>query len=87
MAVNKVDNAMRDADAVEFYNLGMGDYYTISSINGSGTGELLDAIAEKLVDSEEEKSDLPRFAVVGLSLIHISEPTRLTIPSRMPSSD
>ena len=38
MAVNKVDNAMRDSDAVEFYNLGLGDYYTISSINGSGTG-------------------------------------------------
>ena len=38
LAVNKVDNAMRDANAVEFYNLGLGEYYTISSINGSGTG-------------------------------------------------
>lgn len=68
MAVNKVDNAMRDADAVEFYNLGLGDYYTISSINGSGTGELLDAIAEKIPkpDEDEDKEDeLPRFAVVG----------------------
>ncbi|AZJ34011.1 ribosome biogenesis GTPase Der [Tenacibaculum singaporense] len=68
MAVNKVDNAMRDADAVEFYNLGLGDYYTISSINGSGTGELLDAIAEEIPEPEEdeEKQDeLPRFAVVG----------------------
>jgi len=65
MAVNKVDNAMRDADAVEFYNLGLGDYFTISSINGSGTGELLDALAEKLEDKPEEKDELPRFAVVG----------------------
>lgn len=65
MAVNKVDNAMRDADAVEFYNLGLGDYFTISSINGSGTGELLDALAEKLEDDVEEESVLPRFAVVG----------------------
>ncbi|WP_456377924.1 ribosome biogenesis GTPase Der, partial [Lutibacter sp.] len=65
MAVNKVDNAMRDADAVEFYNLGLGDYYTISSINGSGTGELLDALAEKLGEDVEEESILPRFAVVG----------------------
>ena len=65
MAVNKVDNAMRDSDAVEFYNLGLGDYYTISSINGSGTGELLDALAEKLEDEVEEESELPRFAVVG----------------------
>ena len=67
-AVNKVDNAMRDADAVEFYNLGLGDYHTISSINGSGTGELLDAIAEKIPAPEEvdlEKKELPRFAVVG----------------------
>ncbi len=65
MAVNKVDNAMREADAVEFYNLGLGDYFTISSINGSGTGELLDALATELTDSFEEQDELPRFAVVG----------------------
>ena len=68
IAVNKVDNAMRDADAVEFYNLGLGEYHTISSINGSGTGELLDAIAEIMPEPEEidlEKEELPRFAVVG----------------------
>ena len=66
MAVNKVDNAMRDADAVEFYNLGLGDYHTISSINGSGTGDLLDAVAEALPEEEETAEDeLPRFAVVG----------------------
>jgi GTP-binding protein len=67
-AVNKVDNAMRDADAVEFYNLGLGSYFTIASINGSGTGDLLDAVAEKIpeplpVDLDAE--ELPRFAVVG----------------------
>ena len=65
IAVNKVDNAMRNADAVEFYNLGLGEYHTISSINGSGTGELLDAVAEKIEVSEEEENELPRFAVVG----------------------
>lgn len=66
VAVNKVDNAMRAADAVEFYALGLGDYYTISSINGSGTGELLDAVVESLPEHvEEEEDDLPRFAVVG----------------------
>ena len=58
---------MRDADAVEFYNLGLGGYHTISSINGSGTGELLDAIAEEIPKDDEEKveDELPRFAVVG----------------------
>ncbi len=66
MAVNKVDNAMRAEDAYEFYNLGLGDYHTISSINGSGTGDLLDAIAEIIPEEiEEEKDELPRFAVVG----------------------
>jgi GTP-binding protein len=65
LAVNKVDNAMRDADAVEFYNLGLGEYYTISSINGSGTGELLDALAEKLEADLPIENELPRFAVVG----------------------
>jgi GTP-binding protein len=65
IAVNKVDNAMRATDALEFYNLGLGEFFTISSINGSGTGELLDAIAEKLENIPESEDELPRFAVVG----------------------
>jgi len=68
VTVNKVDNAMRDADAVEFYNLGLGGYHTISSINGSGTGDLLDAVAAEMPEPEPidlEKEELPRFAVVG----------------------
>jgi len=65
MAVNKVDNAMRHEDAYEFYNLGLGEFYSISSINGSGTGDLLDAIATELTDDEDEHDELPRFAVVG----------------------
>jgi len=50
---------------VEFYALGLGDYYSVSSINGSGTGELLDALVEVLPESEEMEDELPRFAVVG----------------------
>ncbi|NNK87195.1 MAG: ribosome biogenesis GTPase Der [Flavobacteriaceae bacterium] len=66
LAVNKCDNNKRREDAVEFYNLGLGDYYTLASISGSGTGELLDAIVEVLPESDEEEiSELPRFAVVG----------------------
>ena len=64
IAVNKVDNAMRVADAVEFYNLGLGDYHTISSINGSGTGDILDAIVAKMPEPEEvdlEKEELTSF--------------------------
>lgn len=66
LTVNKVDNAMRETDAMEFYSLGMGAYYTVSSINGSGTGELLDALVQEIPENEEEDDDdLPRFAVVG----------------------
>lgn len=65
LAINKVDNAQREADAVEFYALGLGEYYTLSSINGSGTGELLDALVEVLPEAQDTDDDLPRFAVVG----------------------
>ncbi|WP_055435076.1 ribosome biogenesis GTPase Der [Lacinutrix algicola] len=67
LVVNKVDNGKRAEDAVEFYSLGLGNYFTIASINGSGTGDLLDALVEALPEKEqeEEKDELPRFAVVG----------------------
>ena len=67
LVINKVDNNKRAEDAVEFYALGLGDYFTIASINGSGTGDLLDAIVEALPEKEEEPEEdqLPRFAVVG----------------------
>ncbi len=68
LAVNKVDNAMREKDAVEFYNLGLGDYYTFASISGSGTGDLLDALIEAFPikpEPTQEELELPRFAVVG----------------------
>ena len=66
LVVNKVDNAKRAQDAVEFYSLGLGDYFTIASTNGSGTGDLLDALVGALPDgADSEDSELPRFAVVG----------------------
>lgn len=68
LAVNKVDNAMREKDAVEFYNLGLGEYFTIASISGSGTGDLLDKLVEvlpELPEATEEVEEIPRFAVVG----------------------
>jgi GTPase len=68
VVVNKVDNAMREKDAYEFYNLGLGDYYTISGTSGSGTGELLDKLVEVFPNKPEptqEEIELPRFAVVG----------------------
>ncbi len=64
--VNKVDNNSRLHDAAEFYKLGLGDYFAVSSINGSGTGELLDTIVSKLPEEKaEEDNTLPRISVVG----------------------
>jgi GTP-binding protein len=68
VAVNKVDNGQREKDAVEFYNLGLGEYFTIAGMSGSGTGELLDKLVEvlpELPDVVEEENPLPRFTVVG----------------------
>jgi GTPase len=68
LAVNKVDNGQREKDAVEFYNLGLGEYFTIAGMSGSGTGELLDKLVEvlpELPDVVEEENPLPRFTVVG----------------------
>ena len=66
LVINKVDNNERLLDAAEFYNLGLGDYYPLSSITGSGTGDLLDDVVKNLPDSEEEAiPEIPRIAIVG----------------------
>jgi GTPase len=64
--VNKVDNNKRLLDAPEFYGLGLGEYFAISSINGSGTGELLDEIVRHMPDvPEKQEPEIPRVAIVG----------------------
>ena len=66
VAVNKVDNHSRSLMANEFWSLGFENTFFLSSISGSGTGELLDCIAENIVEQEDElKEDVPRFAIVG----------------------
>jgi GTP-binding protein len=67
LVVNKVDNAERMYDANEFYALGLGDIYPVSSINGSGTGDLLDKVVEALPKKveEEDEENIPKFAIVG----------------------
>jgi len=65
---NKVDNNARIIDSNAFYNLGMVDeIFNVSSVNGSGTGELLDEVVNCLVDYPEEDDDdgIPRLAIVG----------------------
>lgn len=69
LAANKADNAARRLDAVEFYSLGLGEPVTISSTQGTGTGDLLDLIVEALPPEEEgeeeEDENTIRIAIVG----------------------
>lgn len=67
LVANKVDNHLRQTESAVFYGLGMGEVYNISSVSGSGTGELLDDIIKELENTPEEEmeEELPRFAVIG----------------------
>jgi GTP-binding protein len=69
LVVNKVDNNERMLAASEFYSLGFDKIFFISSISGSGTGELLDAITELIpaedADAMELADSLPKFAIIG----------------------
>ena len=67
VAVNKVDNHSRMLQANEFWSLGFENTFFLSSISGSGSGEVMDAITDNLPDglSDFDKSDVPKFAIVG----------------------
>lgn len=67
LVVNKVDNADRMLLASEFYAMGLENVFFLSSISGSGTGELLDAITALIPEEEEpeEEQALPKFAIIG----------------------
>ncbi len=69
LVVNKVDNGDRLLDATEFYSLGFDHVFFVSSISGSGSGELLDAIAALITEEQSQDTDqenaLPKFAIIG----------------------
>ncbi len=66
LVANKVDNFNHADDANEFYSLGLGNIYCISSISGSGTGDLLDEVVKEfIIIPQEETPELPKFAVIG----------------------
>ncbi|MFR1987697.1 MAG: ribosome biogenesis GTPase Der [Prevotellamassilia sp.] len=68
LCANKADNNIDIYSAPEFYKLGLGDPYCVSAATGSGTGDLLDIIIEKLGSDameEGEEDNIPRFSVVG----------------------
>ncbi|HEY0755687.1 MAG TPA: ribosome biogenesis GTPase Der, partial [Ktedonobacteraceae bacterium] len=69
LGANKADNVATRLDAVEFYTLGLGEPTVLSSLQGVGTGDLLDRIVEELPPAEEmeeaEEDERPRIAIVG----------------------
>lgn len=68
LCVNKVDSGEKMYDAFDFYGLGLGEVWSISAANGSGTGDLLDEIVRVLPEdasAEDDHSDLPHIAIVG----------------------
>lgn len=68
LCVNKVDSGDKMFDAYQFYSLGLGEIYSISAANGSGTGDLLDALTAVLPEEEDFKDPyegLPRITIVG----------------------
>lgn len=68
LCVNKADSPVRDMpDVYEFYNLGIGDPYPISSVNRTGIGDMLDKVCESFTmgDGKEEEDDAIRIAIVG----------------------
>ena len=65
LVVNKVDNHSRLLEANEFWSLGFEESFFLSSLTGSGTGDLLDAVAEKIENHEPIESEIPKFAIVG----------------------
>lgn len=66
LVVNKVDNGKMEQQSAEFYALGIPQLFTISAVNGSGTGDLLDEVVKDMeIISEEPTEDLPRVTVVG----------------------
>jgi len=67
LCVNKVDNGERLLEAAEFYSLGFDNIFFVSSVSGSGTGEILDAIVALIPeeDTNGENAELPKFAIIG----------------------
>ncbi|HLT46027.1 MAG TPA: ribosome biogenesis GTPase Der [Rubricoccaceae bacterium] len=67
VAANKADNPARRLEAAEFYRLGLGEVFPISAVNGSGTGELLDAVVAALPEEApaDEADEAPRIAFIG----------------------
>jgi GTP-binding protein len=69
VVVNKVDNGTRELEATEFYGMGFEHNFFVSSISGSGTGDLMDAICAEIkpddAEAEISGSDIPKFAIIG----------------------
>ena len=95
LTVNKVDNGTRELEASEFYGLGFDKLYTISSISGTGSGDLMDAVTDAMKEEDSSLTDgmdLPKFAIIGQpnvgksSLLNALVGTERTIVSNIPGT-
>ncbi|MEO8412214.1 MAG: ribosome biogenesis GTPase Der [Ginsengibacter sp.] len=93
LVINKVDNHARMLEASEFYSLGFKNMFFVSSISGTGTGELLDEICAAIpAEKEDEKTGLPKFAIIGQpnvgksSLLNALTGQERTIVSEIPGT-
>ncbi|GJM33813.1 MAG: GTPase Der [Saprospiraceae bacterium] len=65
LCVNKVDNSQRQIEANEFWSMGFEETFFVSSMTGSGTGEILDTLTDKIEEEKPLDSDIPKIAIVG----------------------
>lgn len=95
LVVNKVDNPARALDATEFYSLGFDKTFFLSSISGSGTGEVLDEMTSFMPEPGEDENNaeaVPKFAIIGQpnagksTLLNALTGTERTIVSNIPGT-
>jgi GTP-binding protein len=80
VVANKVDNYSLIADSYEFYNLGLGDVFPVSAVSGAGTGDLLDAIVQNLLEKTVDIcADIPKITIVGRPNVGKSSLTNVLI--------
>src|SRR5207249_8512716 len=81
MAANKSESWKTEAQAAEFYELGLGELHTVSALQGIGTGDLLDAVVAKLPPPAEDEPDTAEARIASVGRPNVGKSTFLTRPA------